>query len=117
MIVADSPKERCNIISDFFSVPPMSLRPSSKGASRAWEVAKSHGGLYSGGKVALFHPAGRPVLGTLYVEDVALVDVASGQARSTTKGYLREKKCPCNAQECSLHYEGITRCRRKRALR
>jgi len=55
------------------------LRFSHQGASRFWEVAKSHGGLYSGGKVALFSPEGRPVMGCLYAEDVAFVDMVSGQ--------------------------------------
>lgn len=59
-----------------------SLRPSHRGASRAWEVTKSHRGLYSGGKLALFHPAGKPVLACLYNDDVALINVASGQARA-----------------------------------
>jgi hypothetical protein len=56
-----------------------SLRPSHRGASRSWEVTKSHRGLYSGGKVALFSPAGKPVLACLYNDDVALIDAASGQ--------------------------------------
>jgi U3 small nucleolar RNA-associated protein 13 len=64
----------------------MSLRPAPQGASRAWEVAKAHRGLYSGGKVAMFLAAGTPVLACLYSEDVAFVEVSTGGVLAMLQG-------------------------------
>eukprot|EP00613_Pedinella_sp_CCMP2098_P073786 CAMPEP_0171912904 /NCGR_PEP_ID=MMETSP0993-20121228/11422_1 /TAXON_ID=483369 /ORGANISM="non described non described, Strain CCMP2098" /LENGTH=881 /DNA_ID=CAMNT_0012546823 /DNA_START=1 /DNA_END=2646 /DNA_ORIENTATION=- len=62
-----------------------SLRPSTHSASRAWELTESHAGIYSGGKCAVAE-WGSPILGCLYSEDVALVNVTTGQLITMLQG-------------------------------
>ncbi|GLD95154.1 hypothetical protein PINS_up003779 [Pythium insidiosum] len=53
------------------------------GLTKSWKPVRSHTGIYTGGKVELFHHDGKALLACMLHDDVAIVDAVTGELKRT----------------------------------